>query len=186
MLTPCQTSFPRSTPASLRNEVCALNDSTLFRIPLQCNLWKAKRGPTWKSGRSQIIGKRWQSKIISRLYVWYIFVFCRKSKSWIEFCFKIDFFLFWHISPVLELAVVCMPGNYEYNSKKLFELDCSDSHAIYDKRQFMILEMLWPTIELQRTYHHAHLAIMLWGEQFFYQISGVIIIFFLISLIWSF
>ena len=54
------------------------------------------------------------------------------------------------------------------------------------QRQFMILEMLWPTIELQRTDHHAHLAIMLWGEQFFYQISGVIIIFFLISLIWSF
>ena len=113
--------------------MCALNDSTLFRIPLQCNLWKAKRGPTWKSGRSQIIGKRWQSKIISRLYVWYIFVFCRKSKSWIEFCFKIDFFLIWHISPVLGLAVVCMPGNHEYNSKNLFDLDCSDSHAIYDR-----------------------------------------------------
>ena len=31
----------------------------------------------------------------------------------------------------------------------------------------MILEMLRPTIELQRTYHHAHLAVMLWGEQFF-------------------
>ena len=107
-----------------------------------------------------------------------------KANHGLNFASKF-FFSFWHISPVLGLAVVCMPGNHEYNSKNLFDLDCSDSHAIYDR------DNLWYLRCCDQQLNYKGLIIMpilqsCCGVSSFLSDLQRIIIFFLKSLIWSF